>query len=1151
MAGGLRGAATNIQRYVEDNLAAAAKADEIGSKPAKGSGRARKPVSEVVRPDDWDNTPAEELREMLSHEEGQRALAGLSNKNKKIVRRRLYEQNKLWGEQFDHLVFGKAGPDFDPSKDLPKSRGPEEKTSRTGGNSDYDSTGRSEKAIAEKLKREGADNEKRDVRNTGRALEDVTDARRDAEKPLTTADINRRERRSPGPAAAGPLDLNPPLDRSGWRGTGREPRGSEVIAGGGDGSQALPVAQRTTEVGLPDKEIVLREPEVELEPPKRKSIRVRVGKGPNKLDAKPRAPEYRAPGTRTSGRGKSATGDTVNENRVSESSRERRRRDAANAAGFYPNAADSAKRLSSDEIEEAKMDHGSSYGRLGVSHTQSTESRFGTAQKEVLKNFPEDGEARLSRIAGAKSPEHAYDIAFKHARAIVENDMPGERISSSAARDAMHGMASTLVRGYGWEIPNVMPPGVRRGDDAASQADVVSGNIRPPTSSALPPAPEPNVRDFLRDRARRLADRRLKARDSSKVREQQPVEFGMRDAPETETRFAEPVGPRQPGTINEASLAEYEAKLNEITKRPDGPADAPAKPQVEPPRPTDPEDLASEIDDPFTGSEDALPVQVNAAATRQFRDLFPLPGRKPKAAAAGGGGTKPPATATTAPAGDEGLPPVPDSGRQRSQTPAVNVPKSELRAAAKRDDGTTVQSRREAVRGGWSPEERALRGTDRDAGMADLDAELRGLDNDGPSDADLMGIDPNGYDPGAFADVPDQAALNAAVRDTKGSRKPRKAATTAAVSEPPPAAGTPPAAPPSPRKPDAGQGQAGVRAGRGRQAAPVRPAAPPPASPPPSVPDNVVLGPGEDGGWAFRARGGAAMPAAPTAARADKSFQDFLNEIGYDDYHTPVYRDEAAQAELIESARRMNATLGMDGADIDFDMPEGASSPFDRLVPHVGRATPYDPNTGAATPYDPNTGAATPYDPNSGLATPYDPNTGAASPYDNPLIGSSSPFDPFAANIGKHSKFDPVLNARVGEHSPYTPRSPFQPAFIPWRAPESVTERALRTIRSGAGAAYRHPYRTAGGVGALGIGGLIINGAMQPAPDTLGDVMPSWEEDAPAAPPAELPPEPSPTEGAIGARRSIRREERLRRSREALTRAKNSKIGISGHVYAD
>jgi hypothetical protein len=697
-----------------------------------------------------------------------------------------------------------------------------------------------------------------------------------------------------------------------------------------------------------------------------------------------------------------------------------------------------------------------------------------------------------------------------------------------------------------------MPPGVRRGDDAASQADVVSGNIRPPTSSALPPAPEPSVRDFLRDRARRLADRRLKARESSKVREQQPVEFGMRDAPETETRFAEPVGARQSGAINEASLAEYEAKLNEITNRSNAAADAPAaRPQPEPPRPTDPEDLASEIDDPFTGSEDALPVRVDAKATRQFRDLFPLPGRKPKTAAAGGGGTKPPATTTTAPAGDEGLPPVPDSGRQRSQTPAVNVPKSELRAAAKRDDGTTVQSRREAVRGGWSPEERALRGTDRDAGMADLDAELRGLDNDGPSDADLMGIDPNGYDPGAFADVPDQAALNAAVRDTKGSRKPRKAATTAAVSEPPPAAGTPPAAPPSPRKPDAGQGQAGVRAGRGRQAAPVRPAAPPPASPPPSVPDNVVLGPGEDGGWAFRARGGAAMPAAPTAARADKSFQDFLNEIGYDDYHTPVYRDEAAQAELIESARRMNATLGMDGADIDFDMPEGASSPFDRLVPHVGRATPYDPNTGAATPYDPNTGAATPYDPNSGLATPYDPNTGAASPYDNPLIGSSSPFDPFAANIGKHSKFDPVLNARVGEHSPYTPRSPFQPAFIPWRAPESVTERALRTIRSGAGAAYRHPYRTAGGVGALGIGGLIINGAMQPAPDTLGDVMPSWEEDAPAAPPAELPPEPSPTEGAIGARRSIRREERLRRSREALTRAKNSKIGISGHVYAD
>jgi hypothetical protein len=304
------------------------------------------------------------------------------------------------------------------------------------------------------------------------------------------------------------------------------------------------------------------------------------------------------------------------------------------------------------------------------------------------------------------------------------------------------------------------------------------------------------------------------------------------------------------------------------------------------------------------------------------------------------------------------------------------------------------------------------------------------------------------------------------------------------------------------------------------------------------VPDNVVLGPGEDGGWAFRARGGAAIPAAPTAARADKSFQDFLNEIGYDDYHTPVYRDEAAVDDMVEGVRRMigddaDMASARDGFDSPEDFSDGAASPYNN--PMIGESTPYDPNTGAASQFD-------------------NPLIGTSSPYDNPLIGSSSPFDPFAANIGRHSKFDPVLNARVGEHSPFTPRSPFQPAFIPWRGPEqpvSVTERALRTIRSGAGAAYRHPYRTAGGVGALGIGGLIINGAMQPAPDTLGDVMPSWEEDAPAAPPAELPPEPSPTEGAIGARRSIRREERLRRSREALTRAKNSKIGISGHVYAD
>jgi hypothetical protein len=1197
MAGGLRGAATNIQRYVEENLAAAAKADEIGKKSPRvpgteGRGRARKPVSEPVRPADWENTAAEELHEMLQTVTGQEKFRGMTAKTKGVIRRRLYEQNKLWGQQFDHVAFGVKPKDFDPAKDAPKATTAPEEPGKRGGNDEYDMPDRAMESVRKKVEVEGEKNEKRDVAKTGRALENVTDARRRAEGGTRPNDINRRTRRNPGPAGAGPLDINPPLDRGGWRGTGREPRGSEVIAGGDDGSKALPVAPRTTEIGTPDEEVILREPEIDandLDPPKTKARTItidrpvplrpisetslkpetrardsRIGKigGPQSdgylsritnlviderrgtaapydftFRGKNGAVEVKAGDKMTSAqvrqllkddpdlfkndtagglydRGKvwnaeqAANVDGTGRRRVygdddnllkkgivpgtKEQIRNavpdsvRRMNTAADAAGFNPNAAESAKRLSPDEVEEARIDHGKTYNRTGGSSTQSPTDRFAAAQQATVKVYPKEGESFLQAISSADTDDEAYEIAYRIGEAIADRDLAGPKVSRTANNDAVHGVAQALVAGYGRRTPNKMPQYVEDADVAAIRGD---SDRTPVSMPPVEPGPSPSLPDFLRDRARSRADQRLKARP----------------------------GPKQGATVSQPG--------DEFPLRESSPSSSVDKGTVQ----------------PLEGASASV-GSTEAPVTKPLPPITTAPARTQTS----GGGRKPPRTkVAAAPADGDGdevirdpnaeLAPVPPpTGRQRRPgQPAVQPPKSEMKAAAGRDDGTTVESRQEAVRGGWSPEERALRGTDRDVGMSQFADELRGTDNAGPTDADLMGIDPNGYDPGALAAVPPQSELAASVRRDQAARKPRKAAAPAA--EPPPAAGAPPAAPPQ-KTPDAGHGQAGVRAGRGRQAAPVRPTAPPPASPPPSVPDNVVLGPGEDGGWAFRARGGAAMPAAPTAARADKSFQDFLNEIGYDDYHTPVYRDEAAMEDMAEGVRRMigdgagNASA-RDGFDSPEDFSDGAASPYDN--PMIGESTPYDPNTGAASQFD-------------------NPLIGTSSPYDNPLIGSSSPFDPFAANIGRHSKFDPVLNARVGEHSPFTPRSPFQPAFIPWRGPEqpvSVTERALRTIRSGAGAAYRHPYRTAGGVGALGIGGLIINGAMQPAPDTLGDVMPSWEEDAPAVAP-DVPAAAAPMMNEVDALRAIR-EARAQRSRAAMLRAQNSRVGRPGSIYSD
>jgi hypothetical protein len=72
---------------------------------------------------------------------------------------------------------------------------------------------------------------------------------------------------------------------------------------------------------------------------------------------------------------------------------------------------------------------------------------------------------------------------------------------------------------------------------------------------------------------------------------------------------------------------------------------------------------------------------------------------------------------------------------------------------------------------------------------------------------------------------------------------------------------------------------------------------------------------------------------------------------------------------------------------------------------------------------------------------------------------------------------------------------------------------------------------------------------MQPTPDTLGDVMPSWEEDAPAVAP-DVPAAAAPMMNEVDALRAIR-EARAQRSRAAMLRAQNSRVGRPGSIYSD
>lgn len=1161
-----------IGDFVQRTLKKAADEGRIGSKVTdsgratrsarapgtEGKGRKKKPVDKVVRSEDWSRTPAEEIHEMLQTESGRAALKSIPAKERGEVRRKLLGQNKLWADQFDSVIGLKRtqpSADFDPAKDSPKPKAAEEKPRRTGGEAEYNDKGRTGEALGRKLTREAEGSEAADLASTTRAVEGTSKGIAEAQRPLETEDVVSRRQRPRGLRAT-PLEINPPLQRSSVAGS---TRGSDVIAGGGDGSVALPVAKKVDEgIGVPDEPAIeIRGRDDEINPndgaPKRKVLRVRVGKGPNKLDGKPSEPEYRARGTRTSGKGETAAGDTVS-NKVSEPAREWRRRDAAQAAGFYPNAADSAKRLSSDEIEDAKMDHGTTYNRLGVRATQPAESRFGFAQKEMLKNFPDDGHRRLEAIAGAKTPEHAYAVAFKHALSIVENDMPGVRISETATREAAHGLAQALVRGYGWDTPNTMPPTVARGDAAADLADrsptvrtigkgknatteTIPAHIQPPTKAPVEPGPEPSLKDALRARARARADQRLNVRDSAKVREPQPNEFPLRDAPDKEVQFAEPVGPTPASEVNEASLSEFEKQLYKIVNRGAGASDStPTPKQSSQPAPaTDPDDLADEIPDPFTGGEDAQPVEVNADLTRKYRDIFPLRGRK----SAGGGGKKPPETAAAAAAGDDGeeiirapssdgLDPVPvggvEAGRQRRGAAADQ--------SGETLDGMSKEQWRSHAAANWSTFPFGAKNFDewwsaalaRQSGSAPAPAapaatsaptpaeggELPAV----PSQTELAegvrrGKTPTVRPPKSEMDAaarranpprvsPPQSELDAAaLRDPNPSgprptvTPPQSEMTAAAMRELPEPTVTPP---PSEMKAAARRARAATKPRQAptsttepppAEGAP--PAAPPPgdgtagrpSQPPPQEYENVVLSQNEDGGWAFRSR-------SPIA---------------------PQYQPES----YVPSARTSQYTPG--GGSADFIPPSqvGASSTF--IPPsQVGASSTLIPpsQVGASSAFIPQSqfGAHT------NIA-----NQGAHSTFIHPV------------NVGAHTQLRTILPGVPGAHSPVPlPSAAFH------RHPGGKIVDYVR----------QHPFKV--GLPAAAWAGYGLFRSFNQPQHEQG--VPDWSDNPSGPAPAALPPAPPAATGLVPAASAIEAQQAdtIRRmiaeDRERAMR--RSKIGRTG-----
>lgn len=264
MAGGTAGKAfRNIEQFVTETL------PDVVAATTKGAGRSGKGTTRVSRAKDFDLMTAPELREMMLSSSGQRKLTSDTVKESTHAKNaaRLGKQNKLWQAQYEQMVFGQvrdkdAAKGFDAKRDALPTKAAEEGVQREGGNALYDRPDRATQAIGKKAEFEGARNESGDIDNTTRAVEQVTRGRRQAEVPLPDS-TGRRERRNPGQEEAEAEDIGPVLQRGtyNWK---NEPKGSDVIAGGGDGSTALPVSQRAAPE--PETKVEFRERDEELDP---------------------------------------------------------------------------------------------------------------------------------------------------------------------------------------------------------------------------------------------------------------------------------------------------------------------------------------------------------------------------------------------------------------------------------------------------------------------------------------------------------------------------------------------------------------------------------------------------------------------------------------------------------------------------------------------------------------------------------------------------------------------------------------------------------------------------------------------------------------------------------------------------------------------
>jgi hypothetical protein len=374
----------------------------------------------------------------------------------------------------------------------------------------------------------------------------------------------------------------------------------------------------------------------------------------------------------------------------------------------------------SDEELAGRIDFGGQRDPLGGRLTQDPTDRFSAAQEKVFKRYPEEGHKFLGTVSGAQSDHEAYANSYKLAEAIVLSDLPGTRISQVAEREAIHGLAESLVRGYGFEKPNSMPRFIEAADRAALKADIESGHTSVlGTKPPVEPGPASGARwseaenrwvqspqplpGFLADRARSRPFTPDVGSPPKAGAPQGPVEFPLQEptpgVASTAPEYRSGVGGK---TVDEL-IADYEAgRLTDekqiedvleiirgreargtgtlVDARPErqrvtGERNDSLLRHNDPIAPVSTADEGAELDDPFTGSEDAKPVW---------------------AAKGGGRGKKPPTTTTSA-AGDDGLDPVPDqsvldggvtpSSQTRTPAPASSLPVERFRGDY-RDAGT-------------------------------------------------------------------------------------------------------------------------------------------------------------------------------------------------------------------------------------------------------------------------------------------------------------------------------------------------------------------------------------------------------------------------------------------------------------------------------